>query len=67
LPKLVLAAKEQQLIAEANRNGVTSLIDGSGLQRMTNLCDERKIDKLINLVRALVMISIVIGILVFFG
>ena len=74
---MVLAAKEQQLsvgapvatglqFAEANRNGVPNFIDGSGFKRMTIFCDGRKMDKLINLVQAPVVISIVIVVVVFF-
>ena len=39
----------------------------SGFQIRSSMCDEGKIDKLINLVQLLVLICIVIAVVMFFG
>ncbi|CAN6372367.1 unnamed protein product [Urochloa humidicola] len=63
----VVAGKELQLIGDHCCGGVCNSLPGDTKIRSTSWIDERKIDKLINLVQILVVISVIVVIVVFFG
>ena len=68
--RLIVVAKENNLMQalaakEQDLNQVCP--STSGFQNTSSLCDERKIDKLVNLVQFLVLICIVIAVVMFFG
>ncbi|CAN6363133.1 unnamed protein product [Urochloa humidicola] len=65
---VLVAGKELQLIGD-HCGGVCSSLQVAGDMkiRSTSWVDERKIDKLINLVQILVVTSVVVVIVVFFG
>ncbi|CAL4984132.1 unnamed protein product [Urochloa decumbens] len=67
---VLVAGKELQLIGDHHCGGVCSSLQVAGdmkIRSTISWVDERKIDKLINLVTILVVISVVIVIAVFFG